>query len=84
MLFYCFYCFSTAFLLFLMLFYYFRMHKLLRGVAPRSLSQVHALAFRRHIYDHQVEEAECPLCGANDQVTAKTVSTLSHVATSGL
>ena len=55
---------SGAFVLFLMLFYYFIMQKL---VAPQSLSQVHTLAFRRYIYDHQVEEAESPLCGANDQ-----------------
>ena len=65
---YCFYCFSTvsyAFLLFPMVFYYFRMQKLARGVAPQSLSQVHALTLRRYMYDHQVEEAECTLCGAN-------------------
>ena len=63
---------STAFLLFLILFYCFRMQQLARGVAPQSLSQVHALAFRRYMYDHQVEEAEWPLCGANDQCTSCT------------
>ena len=40
--------------------FYFRMQKL-RGVAAQSLSQVHALAFRRYIYGHQVREAESPL-----------------------
>ena len=72
LLFYCFYCFPTvsyAFLLFLVVFYCLRMQKLARGFAPQSLNQVHAFAFRRYIYDHQVEEAECPLCGANNQCT---------------
>ena len=58
-------------LLFLMLFYCFRMQKLVRGVASETLSQVHALAFRRYIYDNQEDEAESPLCGANDQCTAR-------------
>ena len=54
------------------------MQKLAPGVAPQSLSQVHALTFRRYMYDHQVEEAECPLCGANDQCTSSTCSTRSR------
>ena len=29
---------------------------------------VYCTAFRRYINDHQVEEAECPLCGANDHI----------------
>ena len=62
--FYCFYCSPTvsdAFLLCLMfLLYCFSIQKLARGVAPQSLSQVHA-SFRRYMYDHQVGEAECPL-----------------------
>ena len=53
LLFYCSYCFPTVsdgFLLFLMFSYCFRMQKV-REVVPQSLSQVHALAFRRYIYD---------------------------------
>ena len=50
--------------------FYFRMQKVC-GVAPQSLGQVHA-SFRRYMYDHQVEEAECPLCGANDQCASPT------------
>ena len=38
----------------------------------RDLSQVHTLAFRRYMYAHQVEEAECPLSGANDQCASPT------------
>ena len=29
---------------------------------------IYCTAFRRYINDHQVEEAECPLCGANDHI----------------
>ena len=77
---YCFYCYPTvsyAFLPFLMFFYCFRMQKLARGVAPQSLSQVHA-SFRRYMYDHQVEEAECPLFGAIDQCTSPTILHVPH------
>ena len=58
LLLYGFYCFPTvsdAFILFLMFFYRFRMQKHYIGIGLQTL---------------QVEEAESPLCGANDHCTS--------------